>query len=141
MKIAYFQNYPDLIGEKQLGEINVLLKQLSPKARTIARADLELVMLRGTFIYALDVMNQRVVGIGTLTRSYKPVAFFGTIEDVVVDKGYRKFGIGTELLKQLLEAATLLQMDYVDLTSNPQRTEANRRYVALKAEKRETNVY
>jgi GNAT superfamily N-acetyltransferase len=63
------------------------------------------------------------------------------MEDIVVDKEYRRQGIGTGLITRLGLKAAQLGMKYVDFTSNPNRIEANKRYVALGAKKRSTNLY
>jgi ribosomal protein S18 acetylase RimI-like enzyme len=82
-----------------------------------------------------------IVGTLTLVLFRIPTGIKARIEDVVVDEGARRRGIGEALIRAALERATAAGADAVDLTSNPTRKEANRLYRRIGFELRETNVY
>jgi len=65
----------------------------------------------------------------------------GVVEDVVVDKNYRRMGLGTKLMEKLLEKGKELKVFAVELTSNPQREGARRLYQKLGFELLETGVF
>lgn len=140
--ICYFENNL-ILRDYDVEKINNLLKQLSPNAKEVTLRDIREVRANGFIFFAVSLLHPEgsIVGMATLTKVYKPTAFFGTMEDVVVDEKYRKMGIGTAPIDRLVRKAAQLGMKYVDFTSNPNRIEANKRYVALGAKKRSTNVY
>ncbi len=63
------------------------------------------------------------------------------IEDVVVDDAARGKGVASALVNAALVHAAELGARTVDLTSRPDRADANRLYVNLGFEQRTTNVY
>jgi ribosomal protein S18 acetylase RimI-like enzyme len=60
---------------------------------------------------------------------------------VVVDSAARGQGVGAALVKAAIERATESGARTVDLTSRPDREEANRLYQRMGFVLRETNVY
>jgi ribosomal protein S18 acetylase RimI-like enzyme len=70
-----------------------------------------------------------------------PTGVRAWIEDVVVDDGSRGAGVASALVAAALERAQEQGARTVDLTSRPDREAANRLYVRLGFERRETNVY
>ncbi|ORZ01697.1 acyl-CoA N-acyltransferase [Syncephalastrum racemosum] len=82
--------------------------------------------------------------IGALLACMTPCAS-GTrvhIEDVVVHPDYRRRGVATVLLKLGLDhAQKVWQARTIDLTSRPEREDANRLYRSLGFVQRNTNVY
>jgi GNAT superfamily N-acetyltransferase len=141
-KICYFENNL-ILRDYDVEKINNLLKQLSPNTKGVTSRDIREVRENSFIFFAVSLLHPEgsIVGMATLTRAYKPTAFFGTMEDVVVDETHRRLGIGTALIDRLVRKAAQLGMKYVDFTSNPKRVEANKRYVALGAKKRSTNIY
>jgi ribosomal protein S18 acetylase RimI-like enzyme len=85
--------------------------------------------------------DDRVVGMLTLATFGVPTGIRAWIEDVVVDDGARGAGVASALVQAALEEAGRRGSRTVDLTSRPQREAANRLYVRLGFERRETNVY
>jgi ribosomal protein S18 acetylase RimI-like enzyme len=77
----------------------------------------------------------------TLAVFTVPTGVRAWIEDVVVDDGARGAGVASALVQSALEHADRQGARTVDLTSRPQREAANRLYVRLGFERRETNVY
>jgi ribosomal protein S18 acetylase RimI-like enzyme len=59
----------------------------------------------------------------------------------VVDGDMRGRGVGGMLVRAALDRAALMGARTVDLTSRPSRVDANRLYLNLGFEPRETNVY
>ena len=83
----------------------------------------------------------RVVGMLTLAVFMLPTGVRAWIEDVVVDDEARGSGVASALVAAALERAQQEGARTVDLTSRPDREAANRLYVHLGFERRETNVY
>jgi ribosomal protein S18 acetylase RimI-like enzyme len=82
-----------------------------------------------------------IVGALCLTVYRVPTGIRSIIEDVVVDAGARRQGIGEALMLKALEAARERGAAQVALTSNPAREAANRLYQRLGFTKRSTNAY
>jgi ribosomal protein S18 acetylase RimI-like enzyme len=83
----------------------------------------------------------QVVGMLTLVIFTLPTGVRAWIEDVVVDDAWRGGGVASTLIRAAIERADAAGARTVDLTSRPHREAANRLYVRLGFEKRETNVY
>ena len=86
-------------------------------------------------------VNHRTVGTLTLAMLITPSGTIGWIADVVVDNEVRGKGIGEKLVRHAIEVAAGHGARYVDLSSRPARTVANRLYQRLGFEKRDTNYY
>ncbi len=89
----------------------------------------------------LAVEDGRIFGSLTLVVFGIPTGLRAWIEDVVVDGDARGKGVGAALNEHALDLARSLGATTVDLTSRPTREAANRLYVRLGFELRETNVY
>jgi ribosomal protein S18 acetylase RimI-like enzyme len=85
--------------------------------------------------------GDRVVGMLTLAIFKVPTGVRAWIEDVVVDDESRGAGVASALVQAALEHADAQGARTVDLTSRPEREAANRLYLRLGFERRETNVY
>ena len=83
----------------------------------------------------------QVVGMLTLVIFTLPTGVRAWIEDVVVDDASRGGGVASTLIRAAIDRADSAGARTVDLTSRPHREAANRLYVRLGFEKRETNVY
>jgi ribosomal protein S18 acetylase RimI-like enzyme len=81
-----------------------------------------------------------IIGMLTLVLFVVPTGLRAMI-DVVVDESARGAGTGSALVEAALEAARQAGARNVDLTSRPSREAANRLYVRMGFEPRETNVY
>lgn len=82
-----------------------------------------------------------VVGSLTLALFRVPTGIRAWIEDVVVDESARGAGAGEALVRAAVDRARSVGATSVDLTSRPSREAANRLYVRLGFELRQTNVY
>src|SRR5262249_26373649 len=83
----------------------------------------------------------RYVGTLTLVMFRIPTGLRAWIEDVVVDRDERRKGIGELLNREALELALKKGVRSVDLTSRPQRLEANALYRKIGFGLRKTNPY
>jgi ribosomal protein S18 acetylase RimI-like enzyme len=82
-----------------------------------------------------------VLGMSTLVVFRIPTGLRAWIEDVVVDEAGRNQGVGAALNRAMIERAAELGCLTVDLTSRPSREAANRLYLKLGFQVRDTNVY
>ena len=67
----------------------------------------------------------------TLATFYIPSGVRSWIEDVVVDENARGLGIGSALVRAAVDLAKVAKARSVDLTSRPERAEANLLYQRL----------
>lgn len=82
-----------------------------------------------------------IVGMLTLALYRVPTGGRSIVEDLVVDEQFRGRGIAKALLLSAAGIARDAGANGISLTSNPQRVEANRLYLSLGFQKRETNAY
>lgn len=82
-----------------------------------------------------------IVGLACLTTYHVPTGVRSIVEDVVVDKGMRRRGIGEALVRYAIELARAAGANGVALTSNPGREAANQLYQSMGFELRKTNPY
>jgi hypothetical protein len=78
--ICYFENNIKLY-DCDVDTINNLLKQLSPSTKKVTLKGLREVMANGFIFFAVNFATNpegKIVGMATLTKAYKPTAFFGT---------------------------------------------------------------
>jgi ribosomal protein S18 acetylase RimI-like enzyme len=82
-----------------------------------------------------------IVGSLTLVTFEIPSGRRAIIEDVVTDAAARGKGVGSALVNAAVAHAAALGTRTVDLTSRPEREDANRLYTKLGFVQRTTNVY
>jgi ribosomal protein S18 acetylase RimI-like enzyme len=118
-----------------------LVPQLSARRTPPGLAELaEITASPGTsLLVARDADD--ILGTLTLVLYRVPTGIRGWIHDVVVDASARGRGVGGELTAEALRLAERAGAISVELTTRPERTEANRLYRRLGFEPRETNVY
>ena len=83
----------------------------------------------------------KIVGALTLAVYRMPTGVRSIIEDVIVDISARGQGVGVALMESAIELAREKGAGNISLTSNPMRVAANRLYLKVGFQKRETNVY
>lgn len=129
------------VSPKLLDALNRLLPQLSATAAPLTLQRLD-ELLRVPFVHVLAARSDGELA-GTLTLIIAPIptGFHGYIEDVVVDAAFRGKGIAEQLVRAALDTARDAGADKIDLTSNPSRETANRLYVRIGFERRDTNTY
>ncbi len=143
MKIEY--RMPETFHEltdTQVAQISGLLLQLSSQ-RTFKWEQLRRAMMFGSLCIAIDAELEKLVGMGLLTYVSTVLYTSATIEDVVVDSGYRGNRIGPTIITNLIAKAKRfpLRIEHIDLTSNPKRIDANKIYRTLGFMQRDTNCY
>lgn len=90
---------------------------------------------------ARDTDSDTIVGTLTLAFFRIPTGLQARIEDVVVDTAARGNGVGELLTNAAIDRARSEGAKAVGLTSRPAREAANRLYMRMGFEVRETNVY
>ena len=138
----------DEIVAHNLDEINKLLRVLNPNEirfvdvpylREVCERSRLLVARRGASYRSGPIIP--IVGMATLVPVVQLFGRFGHIEDVAVEEQSQGRGIGTALLNGLIAEAKRLRLQHLDLTSRPTREEANRLYLKVGFERRDTNCY
>lgn len=130
------------VSEKVKDEINSLVSQLS-EGKFVELSDLEeIINSESSLIICLKPdKDMPIVGMLTLVFFRIPTGLKAQIEDVVVDSNFRGKGFGKQLVLKALELAREKKVKSVDLTSRPERKEANYLYCSVGFKKRNTNVY
>lgn len=106
--------------------------------------DLTLLLDSGTSVLLLardPASDSPIVGMLTIALYRVPTGVRAIVEDVVVDTDFRNKGAAKALMRSAIEIARQAGANGVSLTSNPQRAAANRLYLSLGFQKRETNAY
>jgi ribosomal protein S18 acetylase RimI-like enzyme len=129
------------VDEDLVAAVGALVPQLSSSAPAPSTEALRRIVADpgATLFVARD--DGRVVGMLTLVTFEIPTAVRAWIEDVVVDEAARGRGVAAALVQAAIDGAGARGARTVDLTSRPDREEANRLYVRMGFEVRVTNVY
>lgn len=127
-----------------LQALHRLIPQLSSSATPLTLEELAAIV--GSDASVLLVARDgegdgEVLGALTLAVFRVPTGVRAWIEDVVVDETSRGRGVGAALVRAALARAEQTGARSVDLTSRPSRDAANRLYLRLGFEQRQTNVY
>jgi ribosomal protein S18 acetylase RimI-like enzyme len=133
----------ELVDKLLTDALQHLIRQLSSSAPPLTIEHVrEIVASSGSvLLVAREKSHGAIIGALTLVTFRLPTGLRALIEDVVVDQAWRRQGVGKALSLVALRIATAKGARTVDLTSRPERTEANRLYCAIGFQKRETNVY
>ena len=121
--------------------VDRLVPQLSRSSPPPGRAVLERIVGDGATTLFVARDGDVVVGMLTLATFQIPTGVRAWIEDVVVDDEARGAGVAAALVRAALNRSGELGARTVDLTSRPDREAANRLYLRLGFETRQTNVY
>ena len=127
---------PDLVRA-----VTELLPQLSRSAPPPTLEQLARIVADPATTLFVAEEDGRVVGMLTLAAFEIPTGRRAWIEDVVTEGAARGKGVASALVNAALAQAAELGARTVDLTSRPDREDANRLYVRLGFEQRATNVY
>jgi ribosomal protein S18 acetylase RimI-like enzyme len=129
------------VDDDLVGAVGALIPQLSSSSPAPSKETLVRIVADpgATLFVARD--EGRVVGMLTLVVFEIPTAVRAWIEDVVVDDAARGQGVAAALVQAALDRASAHGARTVDLTSRPDREAANRLYVRMGFEIRQTNVY
>jgi ribosomal protein S18 acetylase RimI-like enzyme len=121
--------------------VDRLVPQLSSSSPPPSRAVLERIVADAATTLFVAREGDRIVGMLTLVVFAIPTAVRAWIEDVVVDESARGAGVAAALVQAALERSAEGGARTVDLTSRPDREAANRLYLRMGFEIRQTNVY
>lgn len=85
--------------------------------------------------------QEQIIGALTLIVYRVPTGIRSVIEDVVVESSERGRGVGEALIVCAVELARQKGASNLTLTSNPMRVAANKLYVKMGFQRRNTNAY
>ena len=130
------------VTEELVAAVAALVPQLSRTSPTPGATELaEIVSSPATTLLMARDGEGAIVGSLTLVMFRIPTGVRAWIEDVVVDGAARGQGVGEALSREALRLAAAAGARTVDLTSRPSREAANRLYLRLGFEIRDTSVY
>lgn len=118
-----------------------LVPQLSTTAKAPGQKELHEIVDSPAVLLFMAREEGKIVGSLSLIVFRVPSGVRAWIEDVVVDETMRGHGIGEALTRYAIDRAKELGVKTVDLTSRPAREAANRLYVRVGFELRNTNAY
>jgi ribosomal protein S18 acetylase RimI-like enzyme len=130
------------VSDELVAAFEHLVPQLSSSSPAPTAAQLaEIVASPATVLFVARDESGALVGSLTLALFRVPTGVLSWIEDVVVDESARGAGAGEKLVEAALVRAQEAGAKSVDLTSRPSREAANRLYLRMGFEARQTNVY
>lgn len=129
------------VSDEIVAGLNHLLPQLSTTASPLTTSDVEELVASPSTTVFIARDEGRIVGTLTLVVFPIPTGRRAWIEDVVVDEAARGSGVAEALTNAAIEESRRREVRTIDLTTRPSREAANRLYVRLGFERRETNVY
>ena len=118
-----------------------LIPQLSSSNPPPTQDELAQIIASPASVLFIARLDEHIVGSLTLATFQIPTGIRAWIEDVVVDETARGHGVGEALNQAAILEAHHRGAITVELTSRPSREAANRLYLRLGFEIRETNVY
>lgn len=127
--------------DKYVDAVNRLLGQLSSTPRRFSMASLEAIVNSENSHLLLAELDDKVVGMLTLSHYLAPTGLKMWIEDVVVDEAMRGRSLGRRLVERAVEYARTLGPGTLMLTSRPSREAANALYRSCGFSFKETNNY
>ena len=136
MDIIELHTLTDAQGEDLLG----LMGELDPSIKVTPEMVRRTVEAPGTHFIAVTA-EEHIIGCASLCVFDSPTGRKASIEDVVVSSAYRGQHIGKQLMQHVIDYAKTLAPINLQLTSRPERIEANKLYQSLGFQKRETNAY
>ncbi len=120
-------------------EIDSLLGQLSERANSRSILEFKRILAKKDAFFIGAFVNTVLIGMASIHFYETMMDKKGIIENVVVDKEYRKKGIGDILTDMLIDKARKEKVDYIDLTSNSKRIDAIDMYKKHGFKERDTN--
>jgi ribosomal protein S18 acetylase RimI-like enzyme len=118
-----------------------LLPQLSRTAAQPDRVALDAMAKHPAVTLLTARVDGRIVGTLTLIMFPQLTGVRAWVEDVVVDESVRGHGVGGALTQDAIRLAAAAGARTVDLTSRPEREAANRLYLKLGFEVRNSTVF
>jgi ribosomal protein S18 acetylase RimI-like enzyme len=130
-----------VVDDDLCAAVDRLVPQLSRSSPPPSRAVLERIVSDDATTLFVARGDDGIVGMLTLATFQIPTGVRAWIEDVVVDGTARGAGVAAALVQAALDRSAALGARTVDLTSRPDREAANRLYLRMGFETRQTNVY
>lgn len=135
---------PYRLNEKQISNIKVLYKTLSPHRPFDIDRFLTFTERKDVVLYLINSTQPNgeatIAGMLSFICINWPLKTKGYIEDVVVGIEFRGMGVASYLVKKAIARAELLGCETVDLTSNDTRQEAHSLYRKFGFEIADTNL-
>lgn len=124
-------------------DIRRLVAMLGKNFQLLTNADVKAMLTSpATHLFiARDEEKQNIIGMATVAIYRIPYLKKAYLDDFVVLDEYQGQGIGSDLMKAVLDKAEAEGATYIEFTSNPKRVGANKFYQKFGFQKRETNVY
>ena len=129
------------VTDELVDAMNELIPQLSSSNPPPSPSQLQAMVESDSITLLVARDEAGILGSLTLAMFRIPTGLRARIEDVVVDGDARGKGIGRLLNEAALEQARSAGATTVDLTSRPSREAANRLYLRMGFEARESTVY
>lgn len=130
---------------QDLKDINRLIPQIADRPHLLTMRELKRVISQDSCRLIVARMKKegrnRIVGMSAVTLVYVPTGLITMIEDVVVDKDARGFGIGKKLTKKMISVVTQKRAKHISLTTNPKNKASNDMYKNLQFFLKKTNFY
>ena len=130
---------------KALQDVNSLMAQMSltrTPPRKISLTKFKLMLSQpGLYIFAAQSESKRIIGMVSFYLVRLPSGLHAVVEDLIVDKPYRHFGIGRLLMEPVIGLARALRARHLSLRTNSKRVDAMKLYEALGFKKSTTNFY
>lgn len=127
------QVFQNAIKDTHCTTIANLFTQLSASNRNIDPLTIAGLQTSGATvilsIHEENSVNHDPIGLAFLLIASAIGKKFGLVEDVIVDEHSRGLGLGSKLLDALIQEARNCRLEYLQLTSKPDRIEANALYV------------
>lgn len=121
-------------------ELGQLLTELSPKSNCSGLKLDRIINSQDSYVYVIRVEN-KIVAAACLCVGYTTECTVGYINAVVVSGLHRGKHLGRELITHIIKEAERLNVNQLQLTSNPKRVAANKLYQAIGFTNYETNCY
>lgn len=130
------------ITEVIVEAVNRLLSQLvTSKSINISENELNKIVLSESSDIFLMYFDDNIIGMFTLASYITPSGRKYWLEDVVIDKDFRGKSLGRKLVNEAIIMLSDKGKSTLLLTSKPSRIAANRLYLSLGFNLKETNVY
>jgi GNAT superfamily N-acetyltransferase len=110
-----------------IGDLNRLLPQLSPDIKPVSSDWVEGMFQHGVRIFVARSLD-KVIGVTLLSPMIILAGRKDWIEDVVVDKEFRRRGIASQLMDMAEEASRKSHAKSINLTSSSYRDDARKMY-------------
>ena len=121
--------------------VAALLPQLNPALAIPTKDELTAVLADPAVNLLLARDGRSIVGTATVVVFRTPAWAKARIEDVVVDEGARGRGVGESLVTRCIELAREHGARVIDLQSRQEREAANRLYLRMGFQARDSNLY